>query len=69
MLSKPPVPPNWLMEECCHRQVATVALDADAMAVCQRLRDTGQCVLDSWNTSRLSGEWLEGRLRRAAARL
>ena len=46
-----------------------MALDADAMAVCQRLRDPGQCVLDSWNTTRLTGEIHESSLHRVIAGL
>lgn len=36
-------------------QVVTVALDTAAMEVCVRLRGPDPCVLDSWNTSRLTG--------------
>ena len=36
-------------------QVVTVALDAAVMEACVRLRGPAPCVLDSWNTSRLTG--------------
>ena len=36
-------------------QVVTVALNDGAMAACVRLRGPQPCVLDSWNTSRLTG--------------